>query len=188
MRRPQDYILLILAILIVFGLLCWKTTTDRSTAVPQLEPQRQAGVHASTDESASSGGPRGMVTDLLSPSQRLCGVWRNVESGHQILFAMEDPELGIGYYRLCNDTHGDFGPRIRFKVAGESTDRRTVVLEVHNEHVRDLSKALGVDMTYSVLRCTVSLDGLALTKESYSTWSSHPSLSIYEYCGHDISN
>jgi len=146
---------------------------------------RQAGRQAAVRETRQRLLTEAAATQLAA--ERLRGLWQSVDHGGYMYFSAVDPDLGIGTYRLCNKPlPTSFGPEIRFKVIKDDPKTQTVLVHVHNDHVRELSAIIGIDLTYSVAVYRIANDGKRMTQEVWSTSSEHPSLSIYEYVGPEM--
>jgi len=124
---------------------------------------------------------RGMFIDLLTPSQRLSGLWRDMDSGSYMYFSSTDPQLRIGTFRLCNPGSNGFCKPMRFQVLREDKQGQELIIRVHRP-LGELEASLGIDLTESDRRCLISKDGQFMSQEYYFC-GPNPIFSVYEYVG-----
>ena len=101
-----------------------------------------------------------------TPSQRLAGRWKAIDTGAMVIYEKPDPELKIGVFRLQNTCQRSPGPPFRYKVVTEDPSGTMLVIREFKDHVyMQLQASTGVKLIQSDIVCEVSMDGQRMSRE-----------------------
>lgn len=115
--------------------------------------------------------------DLSTPSSRLVGHWISESGSHQLYYTLSDPSLKIGTFKLHNCNENPSQP-MWYKILYEDPAEDKLVIRQFRNLAR-LEATTGLDLSESDVLCTISKDGLLMSKEY--TFLGNRSLTVYRY-------
>jgi hypothetical protein len=119
----------------------------------------------------------GQQRDLSTPSSRLVGHWISESGSHQLYYTSSDPSLKIGTFKLHN-CNGEPSQPMWYKILYEDPAEDKLVIRQFRNLAR-LEATTGLDLSESDVLCTISKDGLLMSKEH--TFLGNRSLTVYRY-------